>query len=148
MNELSESKWWAAIQSEDLSLITVLLHENPTILNSANTRGHNALMYSSDNGNIETTEFLLKAGASVNSKDKHNWTPLIYASCNGHVEVSKKLIAFGANINDLFLHQLSIKKTVINFRMHSTIEAHLHELSPENLRIWKKYRLKSVFYYQ
>ena len=50
-------------------------------------------------GNINSLELLVKAGISVNTKEKNGYTPLHFASFKGFYLLCKKLIALQADVN-------------------------------------------------
>ena len=42
----------------------------------------------------------IKAGASVNDRDRDGWTPLMYATGNSNSDVITALLKAGASVND------------------------------------------------
>jgi hypothetical protein len=57
-----------------------------------------ALMYAAQNGNVEATQYLLSAGASVNGR-KASGEPLRAAAALGQVKAVEVLLAHGADVN-------------------------------------------------
>jgi ankyrin repeat protein len=58
-----------------------------------------ALLYSTQQGNVEILNMLVQAKANVNTKNKYGNTPLILAAVQGNVEIIDLLIKAGADIN-------------------------------------------------
>src|SRR5262249_22818404 len=58
-----------------------------------------ALHWAAHWGDVATVDLLLRAGASVNSRNAYGVTPLLLASASGSVPVITRLIAAGANPN-------------------------------------------------
>lgn len=61
--------------------------------------GFTALMFAARNGDIETTQLLLAAGAMVDDSNPEYGTPLVMASAAGHEKLALLLIEKGANPN-------------------------------------------------
>jgi len=57
------------------------------------------LIETSIRGQLDLVKLLIKAGASVNVKNKYGYTALMYASINNHLDIVKLLIKAGADIN-------------------------------------------------
>ena len=57
-----------------------------------------ALHFSSQNGHLSVTEFLLSVGADVNVTTDKQYTPLILASDNGHFDTVKLLLENKATV--------------------------------------------------
>ena len=63
--------------------------------------GLTPLQYAAREGNIETGEVLLRAGADVNAAEpQHNFTPMLIAIYNGKYDFASVLIERDANVND------------------------------------------------
>uniref|UniRef100_A0A8K9X8B5 Kinase D interacting substrate 220 n=1 Tax=Oncorhynchus mykiss TaxID=8022 RepID=A0A8K9X8B5_ONCMY len=60
--------------------------------------GQTLLMVTSEQGNIEMVQELIRRGANVNLDDVDCWTALISAAKEGHVEVVKELLANNASL--------------------------------------------------
>ena len=58
-----------------------------------------AMHIATEEGSIETIQFLLDSGADINAKDRHGDTPLHQAAVEGNVEICKILLKNQANIN-------------------------------------------------
>ena len=56
-----------------------------------------ALHRASHNGHLHTVQYLVEAGADVNSLDLGDNTPLHWAAMRGHVEIVKYLLSNGAD---------------------------------------------------
>jgi ankyrin repeat protein len=63
--------------------------------------GMTPLQYAAREGNIETGQVLLRAGADVNAAEpQHNFTPMLIAIYNGKYDFASVLIEHDANVND------------------------------------------------
>eukprot|EP01117_Protostelium_nocturnum_P005261 TRINITY_DN1913_c0_g1_i2.p1 TRINITY_DN1913_c0_g1~~TRINITY_DN1913_c0_g1_i2.p1 ORF type:complete len:370 (+),score=133.53 TRINITY_DN1913_c0_g1_i2:94-1203(+) len=87
---------WAATVGQ--SSIIGLLTECETSKIEIDVTNHNPLMFASMKGHLNFVEELLRRGANVNHKNKHEMTALFCASIQGHVEVLNLLIASNANV--------------------------------------------------
>ncbi|UKZ96666.1 uncharacterized protein TrAFT101_011444 [Trichoderma asperellum] len=96
------------------TVIKLLLKLDSTDLNSKDgTYERSALSWAAGNGYHVAVKLLIKggrsrwkgiklpfkAGAQVDSKDRHNLTPLSHAVLNGHVAAAKLLLKAGASVN-------------------------------------------------
>ncbi|KAM4606154.1 ankyrin repeat and SAM domain-containing protein 6 isoform 2-T2 [Polymixia lowei] len=61
--------------------------------------GNTALQFASASGHENLVRFLLRKGASVDSRNNYGWTPLMQASRFGHLNVAHILLENGAEIN-------------------------------------------------
>ncbi|XP_076017176.1 ankyrin repeat and SAM domain-containing protein 6 [Genypterus blacodes] len=61
--------------------------------------GNTALQFASASGHENLVRFLLRKGASVDSRNNYGWTPLMQASRFGHLTVAHILLENGAEIN-------------------------------------------------
>jgi ankyrin repeat protein len=68
--------------------------------NSADLQGITAVGVAAAQGQTESLELLVKAGANVNKKCPLGFTPLRLAVVNGHTAAARLLIDHGANVND------------------------------------------------
>ena len=50
-------------------------------------------------GDLESTQLLLAAGADVNQVTEYGWTPLLTATNNRHYRLAESLIEHGADLN-------------------------------------------------
>src|SRR5438874_669084 len=63
--------------------------------------GMSPLQYAAREGNLETGQVLLAAGADVNAPEaQHNFTPMLIAIYNGKYDLAAMLIERGAKVND------------------------------------------------
>ena len=63
--------------------------------------GMTPLQYAAREGNVETGQVLISAGADVNAPEpQHNFTPLLIAIYNGKYDFASMLIERRANVND------------------------------------------------
>ena len=93
----SESIHFGHARSGDLE--SLKFHLNPSLLNVQDTKGYSALMLAAYNGHIESTRWLIDAGATVNQSDNSGNTILMGAAFKGHLEIVKMLVDAGADIN-------------------------------------------------
>nr|CAD7266008.1 unnamed protein product [Timema shepardi] len=63
--------------------------------------GTSPLHLAAQSGHYDTTEVLLRAGISRDSRTKVERTPLHMAACDGHTEIVQLLLAAGADIDAL-----------------------------------------------
>jgi ankyrin repeat protein len=61
--------------------------------------GLTALVFAAREGDAESAEYMLAAGADVNQTTEYGWTPLLTATNNRHYELASKLIEWGADVN-------------------------------------------------
>lgn len=61
--------------------------------------GNTALQFASASGHENLVRFLLRKGASVDSRNNYGWTPLMQAARFGHLSVGHMLLENGAEIN-------------------------------------------------
>ncbi|KAI1889026.1 hypothetical protein AGOR_G00174820 [Albula goreensis] len=61
--------------------------------------GNTALQFAAASGHENLVRFLLRKGASVDSRNNYGWTPLMQAARFGHLNVAQILLENGAEIN-------------------------------------------------
>ncbi|KAG5268165.1 hypothetical protein AALO_G00208980 [Alosa alosa] len=61
--------------------------------------GNTALQFSAASGHENLVRFLLRKGASVDSRNNYGWTPLMQAARFGHLTVALILLEHGADVN-------------------------------------------------
>ncbi|XP_041103871.1 ankyrin repeat and SAM domain-containing protein 6-like [Polyodon spathula] len=61
--------------------------------------GNTALQFAAASGHDKLVRFLLRKGASVDSRNHYGWTPLMQAARFGHLNVAHMLLENGAEIN-------------------------------------------------
>ena len=61
--------------------------------------GLTALVFAAREGDLESAEYLLRAGADVNQTTEYGWTPLLTATNNRHYQLGSLLIDWGADVN-------------------------------------------------
>lgn len=108
-----------------------------------NASGWNALIFASKRGFVEIIHILLDAKANVHDQDNILRTPLMYCFEGSYLDAMILLLKSGANINDLF--KRDFQRLKLNVNINTLIDAHLSELTPENLLLWKKQRLRGLF---
>uniref|UniRef100_W5N6V8 NAD(+) ADP-ribosyltransferase n=1 Tax=Lepisosteus oculatus TaxID=7918 RepID=W5N6V8_LEPOC len=65
----------------------------------ADEQGNTALQFAAASGHEHLVRFLLRKGASVDSRNHYGWTPLMQAARFGHLSVAHILLENGAEIN-------------------------------------------------
>jgi ankyrin repeat protein len=68
-------------------------------LQGAGGGGLTALVFAARQGDIESTKYLLDAGADINQTTAGGWTALLTATNNRHYLLGKYLVERGANVN-------------------------------------------------
>jgi ankyrin repeat protein len=86
-----------AAENGDLSKLTQLLEENPSLIDARRESGWTLLQEAIFGGNYDAIKLLLTRGADVHTQDERGWTPLHEAAYNSTAEVVKLLLSFGAN---------------------------------------------------
>ena len=61
--------------------------------------GLTAMVLAAREGDLESTQLLLAAGADVNQVTEYGWTPLLTATNNRHYRLAESLIEHGADLN-------------------------------------------------
>jgi ankyrin repeat protein len=61
--------------------------------------GLTPLTFAAREGDVESTKYLLDAGADINQTTEYGWTPLLTATNNRHYKLGAFLMARGANVN-------------------------------------------------
>jgi N-acetylmuramoyl-L-alanine amidase len=59
-----------------------------------------ALMAAAGAGHVDIVALLLRAGASVDARNRDGWTALTFAAAGGHAAVVELLLAHGARVDD------------------------------------------------
>ena len=62
-------------------------------------RGRTILLWAIQERHLNIVKTLIRAGASVEARDKHGFTPLGHAASDGNLEAVEFLIKSGANVN-------------------------------------------------
>jgi ankyrin repeat protein len=61
--------------------------------------GLTALVFAARDGDLESANLLLEAGADVNQVTEYGWSPLLTATNNRHYKLAVSLIEWGADVN-------------------------------------------------
>lgn len=100
---IQNNKGKTPLHSAVMVPIMELLLQHKANINASNNDNKTVLHIIIENGNFEgsmdSIQWLLDHGATIDSKDKHSWTPLHYASDRGSVEHVKLLLDRGADAN-------------------------------------------------
>ncbi|XP_065169700.1 myotrophin [Atheta coriaria] len=90
---MSELVW--GIKNGDLEQVKDIVEKKAVNVNQE-IDGRPPILYAADYGQKAVIEYLITAGANVNSKDKHGITAILAAIWEGHKECVKLLIEKGA----------------------------------------------------
>ncbi|XP_053423821.1 ankyrin repeat and SAM domain-containing protein 6 isoform X3 [Nycticebus coucang] len=71
----------------------------PVPVDCSDEAGNTALQFAAAGGHEPLVRFLLRRGASVNSRNHYGWSALMQAARFGHVNVTHLLVDHGADIN-------------------------------------------------
>uniref|UniRef100_A0A8C0ZUZ7 Ankyrin repeat and SAM domain-containing protein 6 n=1 Tax=Castor canadensis TaxID=51338 RepID=A0A8C0ZUZ7_CASCN len=71
----------------------------PVPVDCSDEAGNTALQFAAAGGHEPLVRFLLRRGASVNSRNHYGWSALMQAARYGHVSVAHLLLDHGANVN-------------------------------------------------
>ncbi|XP_017768376.1 PREDICTED: myotrophin [Nicrophorus vespilloides] len=91
---MSELVW--GIKNGDLEQVKDIIEKKSVNLNQE-IDGRPPILYAADYGQTAVIEFLISAGANVNSKDKHGITAILAAIWEGHKDCVKLLLEKGAS---------------------------------------------------
>ncbi|KAJ8939350.1 hypothetical protein NQ318_005711 [Aromia moschata] len=72
------------------------LEQVKDIVEKKEVDGRPLILYAADYGQADVIEYLISAGADVNSKDKHGITAILAAIWEGHKDCVKLLLEKGA----------------------------------------------------
>ncbi|XP_076299534.1 ankyrin repeat domain-containing protein 49-like [Lasioglossum baleicum] len=97
--EPEENEILDAAEKGKLEKTRMLITKNPELLESTDNDGYTPLHRACYGNHVEVVEYLLQAGAKINSKTMDDWQPLHSACCWNNVEAAAVLIANGADIN-------------------------------------------------
>ncbi|KAL1501266.1 hypothetical protein ABEB36_006621 [Hypothenemus hampei] len=89
----SEFVW--AIKNGDLEQVKDIIEKQTIDVNQV-VDGRPLILYAADYGQKAVIEYLISAGADVNSKDKHGITPILAAIWEGHKACVELLLQKGA----------------------------------------------------
>jgi ankyrin repeat protein len=88
-----------AARDGELATVKKLLLQGVDVDATASVSGSTALILAATAGHESVVDFLLDAGAAVNTADKTDGTALMYASSKGYVGIVNKLLRHGATVN-------------------------------------------------
>uniref|UniRef100_A0A452QT92 Ankyrin repeat and sterile alpha motif domain containing 6 n=1 Tax=Ursus americanus TaxID=9643 RepID=A0A452QT92_URSAM len=71
----------------------------PVAVDCSDEAGNTALQFAAAGGHEPLVRFLLRRGASVNSRNHYGWSALMQAARFGHVSVAHLLLDHGADVN-------------------------------------------------
>ncbi|XP_018335993.1 myotrophin [Agrilus planipennis] len=90
---MSELVW--GIKNGDLEQVKDIIEKKCVDVNQE-IDGRPPILYAADYGQADVIEYLISAGADVNSKDKHGITAILAAIWEGHKDCVKLLLDKGA----------------------------------------------------
>ncbi|CAH1380423.1 hypothetical protein MTP99_004435 [Tenebrio molitor] len=93
---MSELVW--GIKNGDLEQVKDIVEKKAVNVNEQ-IDGRPPILYAADYGQTDVIQYLISAGADVNSKDKHGITAILAAIWEGHKDCVKILLANGASKN-------------------------------------------------
>lgn len=91
---------FSAVLGAKTRILGRLFAETPSVINT-NLHGRSLLHFSVQNGDIETTRYLLKSGANIHAQDRRGLTPLGIAKLRNNAKLIKLLRQEGA-IENIF----------------------------------------------
>lgn len=91
---MSSAFVWA-IKNGDLEQVKDIIEKQSIDVNQE-VEGRPLILYAADYGQKAVIEYLIAAGADVNSKDKHGITPILAAIWEGHTTCVELLLQKGA----------------------------------------------------
>lgn len=94
----------------------------------------------------ETVKYIIKCGADVNIKDRHNFTPILYASKVGNIEIIDMLLENGADINsknglDSYYQIKKGDKIIYQFKYEEDALSQANNLNIIKYLIHKEYKI-------
>ena len=171
-NSFGQTPLMAAISNKNYSLVEVLIKQGANI-NALDNQNRSPLMYAIKSENIEICKSIIDHGAQLNIADDYSMTPLAYAARQASFTIFKKLINAGSDIhfypnekysplavtqNMTMIYKLLLNGADLNiaFKHHADqmfnykgigqfVSEHVHLLTPENQKLWSKFRLKHIF---
>src|SRR5438876_165984 len=88
-----------AVKSRDRAAIRSLIEKRVDV-NAAQPDGTTALAWAANRDDLETADFLIRAGANVRGRWNGGFTALLFASRQGDIPSARLLLAAGADINE------------------------------------------------
>lgn len=81
----------------DIELAQRLLLKDPSAMNKLSLEGTAPIHEAAINGDMDCMQLLIKHGACLEVKDKHERTPLEYAVLVGNFDCAALLLSYGAD---------------------------------------------------
>lgn len=145
---LQDRDGWTALMytciKNNINNMNILL-DNGADIHVQDKKGRNLFMFACQYAFDDIVEISLKQKINVDAQDCESQTALTYAFGNGHYGIVMKLLQAKADINYLFKVPINSKNPIYDETLKKWIEDHQHELTLQNLSIWKKYRLQKLF---
>ncbi|CAH0549027.1 unnamed protein product [Brassicogethes aeneus] len=85
-----------AVKNGDLEQVKDYIEKKAVNVNEQ-VDGRPLILYAADYGQRDVIDYLVSAGADVNSKDKHGITAILAAIWEGHIECVRLLLEKGAS---------------------------------------------------
>jgi ankyrin repeat protein len=89
-----------AVNDNNLEAVTVLLDDDPTIINDRDADGMTPLSLAAINGNYDIAKELLERNADIHIGDLDNSQPIHLAAISGNIQIAELLLASGAGVNE------------------------------------------------
>lgn len=141
----NKSLLWYACNDNHYEGVKWLLARGVQLETVTNLHGETVLMKAMA-AKSEIVQLLLDAGANIHTKDKLGRNASVYALLNANESSFHLLMNAGSDINALFVSE---RKDYLSFLEEPFVFKYINEnhekLAPENVRIWNRLRLKSVF---
>lgn len=132
-----------AVQYSRLEVVKLLIKAGADLEAVASTRW-TPLFMACRSGNLGIVKVLVHAGANLETVNPIGATPVVLASHFDNWDVVQFLLETGVDINPLFLHSENDFSKMHNFAKEY-IEKSIQTLTFENLKKWKKYKIKALF---
>jgi len=130
----------------NIRMVDLLIKRGANIENTI-FNGRTMFMDAAYTNRVPIMKKLRNAGANTEAVDGEGWNALAYAiAWEGCAEACEYLLKIGADINPLLSGHYPLHKAYEKERIVKYIEAHLHQLSDESLKNFKKFRLKELLH--
>jgi len=103
--------------------VKVLLENGAGVNVKEKWKHQTALMWAAHEGNVETIELLIAAGARLDDRSIFGWTPLLFAARQGQSAAIRALVAAGANVDERLPDGTSALVTAVQGLNYETAEA-------------------------
>ena len=130
----------------NIRMVDLLIKRGANIENTI-FDGRTIFMNAAYENRVSIMKKLRNAGANTEAVDSEGWNALAYTiAWEGCAESCEYLLKIGADINPLLSGHYPLDKAYEKERIVKYIEEHLHQLSHESLKNFKKFRLKELLH--